>query len=204
MTIRERQIDLTRSAILDAAVEVFEDRGAPFTVQEVADRAGVSHRTVYRHFDGRQELLNEMGRHLDDIVEGGRHDGDDPKDTAELVAAVRAFLEFGSENSALFRRALLLSIDGGEWRTDRDEHYWEMFRREFTALPEADARADWAAFRHLIGASSHVLYEERFGLERAQAIGGLERAGRALLADVRKRDRAAAKTAERPRQEPGP
>ena len=193
MTIRERQTDLTRAAILDAAVETFEDRDAPFTVQEVADRAGVSHRTVYRHFEGRQELMNEMGRHLDRSAEERAGLDHRPETVNEVLAGVGVSLDFGAENAAWLRRALTLSIDGGEWRTDRDERYWKMFRDEFSHLPEDEARADWAAFRHLIGAQSQILYVERFELDREQAVAGLGRAGRALIADVRKRDRAAAK-----------
>lgn len=195
MTLRERQTDLTRSSILNAAIETFEDRAAPFTVQEVADRAGVSHRTVYRHFEDRQQLINEMGRHLDRVAEKRGEDATPPASIAEILGGVAASLEFGAENAAWFRRALTLSIDGGEWRTDRDERYWGMFRDEFCHLPEAEARADWAAFRHLIGAQSQILYVERFELEQDQAVAGLARAGRALIADVRKRDRAAVKEA---------
>ena len=43
--------DTTRRAILDALAHVVvESKGFGFSVQEVADRAGVTHRTVYNHF----------------------------------------------------------------------------------------------------------------------------------------------------------
>lgn len=51
----------TTDRILDALVEVILEGGLPgFSVQEVADRAGVSHRTVYRHFPTRESLLQGL------------------------------------------------------------------------------------------------------------------------------------------------
>ena len=53
-----RHLESTRSAILSAAADLFLARdGASFSVQEVADRADVTHRTVYRHFPTRADLL---------------------------------------------------------------------------------------------------------------------------------------------------
>lgn len=57
--LRDRQVELTRDLILEALAElIVEGRLADFAVQDVADRAGVSHRTVYRHFASREALLD--------------------------------------------------------------------------------------------------------------------------------------------------
>lgn len=57
----------TPDRILDALVSIVTDgRVFDFSVQEIADRAGVSHRTVYRHFTDRQGLLDGLGQRLDD------------------------------------------------------------------------------------------------------------------------------------------
>ena len=46
----------TRRAILEAMVDVImEADGIGFSVQAVADRAGVTHRTIYNHFPTRHE-----------------------------------------------------------------------------------------------------------------------------------------------------
>ena len=56
--LRDRQVELTRDLILEAvAALVAEGRLPDFSVQDVADRAGVSLRTVYRHFASREALL---------------------------------------------------------------------------------------------------------------------------------------------------
>lgn len=67
-TLRSRQQQLTRDAIMQALVDLILDAGLQdFSVQQVADRAGVSHRTVYRHYPSREELLAELSAWLDDF-----------------------------------------------------------------------------------------------------------------------------------------
>lgn len=46
-----------RAKILDAAGEVFAERGAAASTEEVAARAGVAIGTVFRHFPTKQDLL---------------------------------------------------------------------------------------------------------------------------------------------------
>jgi AcrR family transcriptional regulator len=58
---REQAMAETREKILEAVVRVILDDGIhAFTIQAVADRAGVSHRTVYRHFATREALLTGL------------------------------------------------------------------------------------------------------------------------------------------------
>ena len=59
--LRERQTELTRDLILGALIGLVADgRLAEFSVQDVADGAGVSLRTVYRHFASRDALLEAV------------------------------------------------------------------------------------------------------------------------------------------------
>lgn len=56
--LRERQVGLTRDLVMEALAGVIADgRLAEFSMQDVADRAGTSLRTVYRHFPSREALL---------------------------------------------------------------------------------------------------------------------------------------------------
>jgi AcrR family transcriptional regulator len=55
---RRRDPEASRAAILEAAREVFNERGyARATIREIARRAGVTHGLVMRHFGAKEQLL---------------------------------------------------------------------------------------------------------------------------------------------------
>src|SRR2546427_12182713 len=55
--------DLTRQRLVHAALELFSTRGyAATTTAEIARKAGVAEGTIYRHFQSKQHLLNELYR----------------------------------------------------------------------------------------------------------------------------------------------
>jgi len=55
--------DLTRQRLVRAALELFTSRGyAATTTAEIARKAGVAEGTIYRHFQSKQHLLNELYR----------------------------------------------------------------------------------------------------------------------------------------------
>src|SRR5689334_20697525 len=47
-----------RQRILDAAQELFAERGLGVTLHDIADRAGVGVGTIYRHFPDKAELID--------------------------------------------------------------------------------------------------------------------------------------------------
>jgi AcrR family transcriptional regulator len=57
-TKRRRDPEASRAAILEAAREVFTERGyARATIREIARRAGITHGLVMRHFGTKEQLL---------------------------------------------------------------------------------------------------------------------------------------------------
>jgi len=63
---RDEAKEATRERIIDALVRVVLDEGVhTFSVATVAKRAGISHRTVYRHFASREELLEGLSEAID-------------------------------------------------------------------------------------------------------------------------------------------
>lgn len=56
MVTRTQHRHDTLRALSDAACELFEQRGTAATLQEIADRAGVARRTVFRYVDHKEDL----------------------------------------------------------------------------------------------------------------------------------------------------
>ena len=63
--LRDRQVAQTREFILDAVTTLLGDRRADeVTTRDIAATAGVSERTVYRHFPDRDALLEGLSQRL--------------------------------------------------------------------------------------------------------------------------------------------
>ena len=63
--LREQQTRATRIQILEALIDLINDRGAhDLSIKDLAGRAGVSERTVYRHFADRRALLDGLVEHI--------------------------------------------------------------------------------------------------------------------------------------------
>ncbi|WP_019925888.1 TetR/AcrR family transcriptional regulator [Nocardia sp. BMG111209] len=57
-----------RTEVLDAALEVIEECGAEVSVQQIADRLGLPRPVVYRHFDGRTDLDEQIRRRIQESL----------------------------------------------------------------------------------------------------------------------------------------
>lgn len=193
MNPRTRQTDRTRNAIIEATIELILGGSDPssFTMQAVADAAGVSHRTLYRYFAGRHELVNAVGAHMDSVLADAAPF--DPVPSFDVwMSNIDAMVAFGATHRETLRKTAALSVSTGVWRSDRDERYWHLFRERFPHLDEDEARQDFAVLRSVYGASSIVLVGERFGLSPEELAPALERAVADLLTAITARDEAAA------------
>ena len=80
----------SRQRILDALVELVEEGELQPTGQQVADRAGVGERTVFRHFEDMEtlhaELSGRLRREVAPLLEGRRPEGSLRERVAALVA----------------------------------------------------------------------------------------------------------------------
>lgn len=87
-----------RQALVEAAFELIEKRGPTgFTLSEAAKQAGVTPAAVYRHFEGREDLIAEAARQgyeiFADLMEFAYQSGQ-PSDLASFEATGRAYLAF--------------------------------------------------------------------------------------------------------------
>lgn len=190
-----RHTEATRSAILEAAIDLFlQRRSDGFSVQEVADRAGLTHRTVYRYFSTRQELIRATAQHLAPGL------SEEPfinvSTVEEWIGAVGAHLARTEANFEIVRSVLAAVLASDELRLfgqrfhDRDAHRWEVFRRQFPHLPESDARRTFATLRHLMSSTSYVFFRLRFGLSPAEATEAIQSGASQIVEQAARRDRA--------------
>jgi len=86
----------TRQRILEVTRELLVERGSGLSLQEVAERAGVSRQALYLHFGDRQGLILALVRHMDETLE-----------LAGLLAHVYA----AEDGRQLLERAMRLSTE---------------------------------------------------------------------------------------------
>lgn len=87
-----------KQALIDAALVLIEEKGPTgFTLSEAAKSAGVTPAAVYRHFEGREDLIAEIARQgyeiFADLLEYAYETGQ-PSDLASFEATGRAYLAF--------------------------------------------------------------------------------------------------------------
>ncbi len=105
----QRQREATHQAILDAAFRMMrEEPATPFSHETVAERAGVSARTVYRHFPTRADLTLALWERLRD-VSGTRW----PRTEAEILPALRTLFDQFEEHAELTRASITSAANTG-------------------------------------------------------------------------------------------
>ncbi|MCB1312150.1 MAG: TetR/AcrR family transcriptional regulator [Sedimentitalea sp.] len=91
-----------RQALIDAALDLIEDKGPTgFTLSEAAKQAGVTPAAVYRHFEGRDDLIAEAARQgfemFADLMQYA-YDTGQPSALAAFEATGRAYLAFARKH----------------------------------------------------------------------------------------------------------
>jgi len=107
----------TKEKILDAALEVFSEKGFhPATVDEIADRAGVGKGTLYRYFSNKEALFNELvGLRLEELEGSAKAVLDGHDDVLTMIAKyLRTYFEFFDRNQRLYRLIVQERLDVGE------------------------------------------------------------------------------------------
>ena len=191
-----RHTEATRNAILDAAVDLFlERRSDGFSVQDVANRAGLTHRTVYRYFPTRQVLVGATAQHFAPRI--AEVPFTEVSTVEEWIGALGAHLARTEAKLEIIRSVLVATLASDDVRLfghslgDRDTHLWEVFRRQFPHLDEGDARRTFAALRHLTSSTSYVLFRLRFRLSPAEATEAIRSAASSVVEQATRRDQAA-------------
>lgn len=185
--LRTRQAELTRTLILQALADrLAEDDPLEFSVQEVADRAGVSHRTVYRHFATREALLDALANWLEERLMDRAHRVEHVDDVpASVRHNFRSIEEFSPAVDVLIR----LGVTG-------DTHSRHTRRRTQALLdavaevtghlrPDVAEAMQWT-IRHLASHQTWVRLRRDGGIEGARSGEAVAWAVETLIDALRK------------------
>lgn len=190
--LREQQTQQTRLMLLQAAAEEIVAHGASgMTMSAIAERAGVSERTVYRHFPDRQALIDGLTLWVDQQIAErlGRNfenAGDFTLD--ELVdQAHRVFVTM--EEIGLPAEAMVLASQSGEPKAERhvrrSRMFEQLFEEELGDVDEVLRSELFAVTRVLFGSHTWYTMTRELGLTAEQAGEAVSMTIRNLLERVR-------------------
>jgi AcrR family transcriptional regulator len=164
-SLRDQQTQLTRDLIVTAFVTELEANPASEPgMQEIAAKAGVSTRTVYRHFPGRQDLINAVADWITEHRFGAIRL---PENLDELPQIFReASKQFGRQPltvRAVASSAIGYSVGSGP-RNRRHEAVHRAVVEEMPEAAEAERRRLEAVLACLSSMPAWVIMHDEMGL----------------------------------------
>lgn len=184
-TLAERQSDLTRQVILDAALDTLE-RGslADLTVRAVAKRANLAERTVFRYFADRDEFLDAVAGALSARLRLPPP----PSSMVELLAAPRGLYERFEDQSSLTRSALHTDLFH-RMRAIHARPRWVAVRKVIDEIAprrtERERKIASANIRHYLQASTWHYYRFYFDFSLEDTIAAAETGVRDTLVGLK-------------------
>jgi AcrR family transcriptional regulator len=203
--LRDRLKADAREKIVKTAVEVIVRRGIDaFTMQTVADNAGMALRTVYRYFATREQLLEGLSEHVDTSLAaiGLRA----PATVADIKAVMPSMYHYFARVQNEMRASVVASIATGYRATSHRARHGAVRAMLSDAFPALSAREIDDASAMLFAVSgSRVWYvvTAELGLAADRAGAAAEWAVQLLLDDLQKRNDAARRRARSTRRRAG-
>ncbi|TWP35161.1 TetR/AcrR family transcriptional regulator [Leekyejoonella antrihumi] len=189
--LREEYAEQTRQRILKAFADCLaEEQAEEVAIAAVAERAGVSERTVYRHFPTRVDLLAAAGEWINDNVFSYVH----PASLNELPAVFREVCHrFDRQPNLAY--AIALSRLGRSVRVGFRRHILEVNSQAIADatrhLPPAEARRAEAVLGYLDNVLAWATMREEQDMSGDEVADAVEWAMTTLLADLHRRNAAA-------------
>jgi AcrR family transcriptional regulator len=169
-SLSERHSDLSQRVILDAAVELLERAPvAELSIRAIAKHAGISERTVFRHFATRDELLGAVAQEVSRRLKRPT----DPRSLEELLNYPDAIYRRFEATAALIK-AVLHSELYHRIRNADAEQRGAAVRKLLDSLapkrPERERRLAAANIHYHITASTWHYYRFYFGLSLEDSV----------------------------------
>lgn len=163
--LRERQARQTRHDILDALTEALAERGVDeVTTKELAAAAGVSERTVYRHFPDRTALLEGLTERFGESTERPPAVPERVGDIGKLVVELFDVLE---RHHAEAQAEALLNADPRRYSEATRRHTGQFRAVVAAGFPDLDAGRQQslaAVVRVLASPQSWLRIRSEFGV----------------------------------------
>lgn len=176
----------TRRLILEAMADVIANQGGiGFSVQAVADRAGVTHRTVYNHFPTRDALCEAFSDYVDELLmEAGGLTSEPDLSLDQLPEQMAGLYRILALRDRHARAYVVLMIGNRRpmqsWR-HRTQTIEKMIGRGLAAGIHLKPRQVAAAVRMFVSSMGWHLMTEQCGLSTEEAAAASAWATRTLL-----------------------
>jgi AcrR family transcriptional regulator len=186
-SLRDRRRQETADLILDAAVALLGEAGLDgFSVDAVADRVGVSARTVYRYFPDRAALLHGVMQR-DDLTTPYVP----PTTPEEISHAFGDLFALFDERADLNRAELVARVARTfvwEGRIERIRHIETALHPALDQLPKPEREQATAVIVYLANVLAWLSMRDESGLDGANAGAAVIWAIDTLVADLRQRN----------------
>jgi AcrR family transcriptional regulator len=193
MNLRKRQQAQTRRDILEAVGEVLEQDGLlGFSMQKVADRAGVTHRTVYNYFPTRESLNDAFAVHVEEeLAKLGEAPDAGPIELSMVPRLAGGFGRAIAGHETSIRAYAMLMIANrapSEVMRARTKRFERLLKKKAGPLPPNAARLATCAVRMFLSSVGWHVSTELHGLSIDEADRMCEWASRVLLDAVKRGD----------------
>ena len=185
---RRDQKKRTRNKLLEAAHSLLRE-GAEFTLEAVAERAGVSRATAYRYYSNKDVLsaeavLDMRTRHPDAIL-----DELEPASLRDTLAGIqRYYNSLTAENEAAFRTYLSVILSADNQVNQRGARRVQALERALhdkgSAIPEEHRERFVHLATLLMGIEAYIVMKDVCGLDAKTADATLEWGLQCLLKGV--------------------
>lgn len=183
--LRAEQAERTRERIVEALADQLGEGLEEFSIPRVAERAGVSVRTVYHHFPNREAQIEAVARWLDGRITGGEPP---PASLGDILPMLARIVRRSVENQREVRAQLVPGVARHvrERRRRARERGIERLVVEHTELRAGRLAA--AVLNLIIGADVAFALMDRYGLSDEDMVASHLWLVRVVLDAIRRRD----------------